>query len=97
MKLKPSGYSAIIRLRQGRVPGMMNIMVCAGVLTLLLGCISCSKEKDDKNPVVEIELPLENQTFTIGDSIRVKGWASDETALKSVQVTITDMNFIVRD
>jgi len=97
MKLKPGGYSESILLRQGRVPGIMNIMICAVMLALLLGGISCSKEKDDKNPVVEIELPSENQTFMIGDSIRVKGWASDETALKSVQVTITDMNFIVRD
>jgi hypothetical protein len=76
----------------GTVSGILFI-----ALVLIGMMMACTKETDDRNPVVEIILPYENQVFAVGDSIRVQGTASDETGLKSIQVTITDLNFIVKD
>ena len=67
------------------------------LLLIILCCWSCRKEADDRTPVVEIWQPADNAIFTVGDSILVAGMASDETALQSLQITLTDDRFIVKD
>ncbi len=70
---------------------------CFLMVLVSIAFFACRKETDIKNPVIDIWLPSDYQVFTMTDSIRVQGIASDETKLSYIQITLTDRNYLVRD
>jgi hypothetical protein len=56
---------------------------------------SCKKkEKQNEEPTVNISIPSANIYLSVGDTIVIKGWASDDKEVKTVSAGITDQNYI---
>lgn len=69
------------------------------IIPILLGLMTisgCSKEKDEKNPAAEFIKPSEYQVYNASDTILVEAMVSDETQLVSVQVQLTDKDYLVK-
>ncbi len=54
--------------------------------------LSCRKNKDEVAPVITIIKPYENQQYSTLDTVWVTATVDDETALKQIDVTLTDEN-----
>ncbi len=55
---------------------------------------SCKKEKDTRAPYVNLISPIENQNFSVGESIPVKFEISDDTRIEYAQLSVSDLNGI---
>lgn len=62
------------------------------ISVIVLIAIGCRKEEENKDPVIDISLPVEGGVFTAGDSIRVKAMISDDGSLAHVQLGLVDMD-----
>ena len=60
------------------------------IVLSLLFLHACKKDKDITGPTVEINTPIDNQTFNVLDVIIVSGAVSDDTKITSVTVSLVD-------
>jgi hypothetical protein len=56
--------------------------------------ISCKKEHEPAEPFIDIQVPYENQAYTVGDSINVIAHIVSEEIITSVNVRLTDENLV---
>ena len=61
--------------------------------SFFLGC-KCKKDKDSTAPFVTIISPLENQIFTVGETIFIKFEIKDNTKIDFAQIAVSDENGI---
>ena len=74
---------------------MKNYITYIGILVLLVSFISCKKDKkfvDKEGPQVEVTVPTENFIFYPGDEIKMSCVISDDSELKSVEVTLINID-----
>ncbi|MCO6499510.1 MAG: hypothetical protein J5I47_03915 [Vicingus serpentipes] len=64
------------------------------VIFIVVGLIffACSKEKENPQPVIDIEFPVQYQQINVGDSVRIKGKITDNQNIESVSVSLSDGN-----
>ncbi len=62
----------------------MRYLIVLGLVFFL----GCKKDADKTAPIVDITIPLENQTFNVMDVISVTGSVNDETQITSVAVSL---------
>lgn len=55
---------------------------------------ACKKEPEPAEPFIDIQVPYENQAFTVGDSIHVTAHIVSEEIITSVNVRLTDENLV---
>lgn len=60
------------------------------ILIYFLGC----KKKENAFPAITVNEPINNQHFTVGDTIHVSGHVSDDVLVNSVSVSIVDAKSI---
>jgi hypothetical protein len=66
-------------------------------LMLMVGMLlfaSCKKDKDEEFPKVNYLTPLENAIYQVGDTIHLEAVISDNQSIVSVEVELTDVNFV---
>jgi len=63
-------------------------------LFFILFCLSCKKDKDVTAPTITISSPSESQQYNALDTVKVTITVEDETALKQIDITLTDYNKI---
>lgn len=61
---------------------------------LLLVSISCKKVTDEIDPEIIIEFPIEYTSFNVPDTMLIKAVVSDDNQVESIQIAITDENFV---
>ena len=74
-------------------------MKCGLNLVLFLTVIglyvcSCKKDKDELSPTIIVESPNINQEFDVFDIINVKAKITDDIKLESIEIVLTNENFI---
>lgn len=74
-----------------KIPTGFLFILC---LILALGILSCRKEKDSVSPQIEIIQPYENEGFDVSDTLMVEATVADENKLTSIQVQLTDQEYI---
>lgn len=60
---------------------------------LVILTLSC-KKKDIQPPVIVIDSPYENQYYSVFDSINVSATIQDDKQIKSIDMMLTDENFV---
>ena len=70
----------------------MKIFINFLVFTILLSVVfvSCKKDEADDIPVISFVKPVENQTFTVGDTVEIVFDVTSVSNIKSVQISIVD-------
>src|SRR5690349_8402398 len=58
-------------------------------LSLFAILLACGK-KDDVAPVIELTMPMANQTFTGGTTVQIKATITDNESIHMVHCTVTD-------
>ena len=59
---------------------------------IFLSCSKSNDEEDIKAPVITIDNPLNNQIFSAGQSIPIKGSITDDNYIAEVHIHITNTN-----
>lgn len=67
-------------------------MRIALVLVLVAFLVSCKKDEDTQDPVIEITSPVDGALYDVGDTIRITMEVADDVALADVEIKLTDMN-----
>lgn len=62
--------------------------------SIIIYLFSCKNKSDDQFPVVQFIAPYENAFYSVFDTIPIKADISDNAQLLSIEVLLTDENFI---
>lgn len=74
----------------------LNFRVFALALALSAGLTACGDDgedevKDTQRPVIALDAPANGQHYTRGGAIVLMGTASDDVALKDLQITLSNL------
>lgn len=64
------------------------------LIVIILSFFSNCKKKENLAPEISINKPINNQQFSIGDTIHISGHVSDDVLVNSVSVSIVDAKSI---
>lgn len=72
-----------------------GIVIFLGI-SLLLGIIfsSCNKDSHNPIPIIEITAPFDGQEFQIPDTIHIEATISDDKSVNNIQVGLVDEQFV---
>jgi len=60
------------------------------ILFCFVFLFACKKDTDVTGPNIEINTPIENQTYNVLDAVTVTGSISDETEITSISISLVD-------
>jgi len=62
-------------------------------ITIVCILLEACKKGDEEAPSLSISQPIENEQYQAGDTIRVKGIASDDEQVTSIKISLLDGNY----
>ncbi|OFX48537.1 MAG: hypothetical protein A2046_03295 [Bacteroidetes bacterium GWA2_30_7] len=71
-----------------------NFFILAFFTLLFTFCHTNCRKKENAFPVISVNSPANNQTFTVGDTIQIKGYVSDDKLVNNISVSIVDAQSI---
>jgi hypothetical protein len=78
-------------IRSNSPIGLIQFVLLVPFLSLFF---SCEKQKDTLSPEIVFTKPFENQFYNVGDTILVSAIISDECALKTISLFLSNESYI---